>query len=157
MIYKKIWKYILTKDDSIACNSVYFYRPKAVKDFSNVSKGNIGGFIDGYHNLSQKGNCWIYHTASVYGEAYISEDAKILDKARIYGDSVVYGNTVVGGDAMIYGKSKINTGMIYNAEVFDSKIFGNSYIGKVRVIKSILVTDNYIMNYDVINKQIIEE
>lgn len=157
MIYKKIWKYILTKDDSIACNSVYFYRPKAVRDFSNVSKGDIGGFIDGYHNLSHKGNCWIYNTASVYGEACISEDAKILDKAKIYGDSVVYGDTVVGGNALIYGKSKINTGMIYNAEVSDSKIFGNSYVGDIKVKKSILVTDNYIINNDVINKQIIEK
>ena len=39
------------------------YRIKAVKDFSNVKKGDIGGYIEGEKNLSHDGNCWIYDNA----------------------------------------------------------------------------------------------
>ena len=62
MIYKKSWKYILIRNDfSVDFCLIYnLYRIKALRDFSNVSKGEIGGFVRIYHNLSHKGKCWIY-------------------------------------------------------------------------------------------------
>jgi hypothetical protein len=62
MIYKKSWKYILVKDNSILCMMKYpnLYRPKALKDFKDVKKGDLGGFIMNYYNLRQEGDSWIY-------------------------------------------------------------------------------------------------
>ena len=102
MIYKKSWKYILIKDS----NHIY-YRLKAVKDFSNVSKGSLGGYLDGYHNLSQKGNCWIYDNSWVYGNAQVSENAKIYENSQVFGNAQVYDNAVVSRQSMIYGCAKI--------------------------------------------------
>ena len=88
MVYKKSWKYILIKDDILKnC-----YRPKAVKDFSNVSKGEIGGIVAGYHNLSHKGKCWVYDDANVSGNARISENAKVCSGARVFEGTIICGN-----------------------------------------------------------------
>lgn len=70
MIYKKSWKYILIKDKIYIYK---YYRLKAVKNFSNVKKGKPGGFVKGYHNLSQSGDCWVY------------ESAVVIDGAEIHG------------------------------------------------------------------------
>ena len=42
------------------------YRVKALKDFSNVKKGDIGGYVECESNLSHNGKCWIYDNAVVY-------------------------------------------------------------------------------------------
>ena len=74
MIYKKSWKYILIEGNCL-------YRIKSLKDFKDVRKGDIGGFIQGYHNLSQSGNCWIYNNAQVF------------NRARVFGNAIVTDNT----------------------------------------------------------------
>ena len=102
MIYKKTWKYILIKDSNLI-----YYKLKAVKDFSNVFKGNLGGYLDGYHNLSQKGDCWIYGNAWVYGNAQVSENAKIYGNSQVYGKAQVYGNAIISGQSMVYGHARI--------------------------------------------------
>ena len=131
MIYKKTWKYILIKEyDSI------YYRPKALKDFSDVSKGNIGGYIDGgYHNLSQTGNCWIYNFAiisnyaQIYDNARISDDAVVRGNARVYGDATVYGYAIIDGDAQIFENAQVSG---------DAVIAGNT-----KVSGNIVVSDYY--------------
>ena len=67
MIYKKSWKYILVKEDSFKSNTLNYYRLKAVKDFSDVKKGELGGYVQGYHSLSQSGNSWIYQFMTIMG------------------------------------------------------------------------------------------
>ena len=39
------------------------YRIIALKNFSDVRKGELGGWVSGIDNLSQEGNCWIYDEA----------------------------------------------------------------------------------------------
>lgn len=54
------------------------YRIKALKSFSNVTKGDLGGYVQSDKNLSQIGNCWIYGNAKVFGKAVISGNARIF-------------------------------------------------------------------------------
>ena len=84
MIYKKSWKYILIKDNSYLCSNDGYYRPKALKNFLNISKNDIGGFVMNYHNISQKGDCWVYknahvsRNARVTGNITIGKDRKVI-------------------------------------------------------------------------------
>ena len=91
MIYKKSWKYILKR----AYGS--YYRPIAIKNFKDVKKGDIGGYVQHYHNLSQIGNCWIYGGATVYGNARVIEDAVVKDGAQIFDSAQISGNAKVTG------------------------------------------------------------
>ena len=124
MIYKKSWKYILVKNN-------YFYRIKALKNFSNVRKGNLGGYVSSYHNLSQSGNCWIYDYAKVTGDAIVFDNARILEYARVYEAAKVYGNAQVSKTANVCGCAQVygNAQIINDARVFGyNQVFGNNII-----------------------------
>ena len=102
MIYKKSWKYILKH----AFGS--YYRPIAIKDFKDVKKGDLGGYIQHYHNLSQTENCWIYGGATVYGNARVIEDAIVKDNAQVFGNARVTEDAVVKDNAEVFGNAKIS-------------------------------------------------
>ena len=67
------------------------YQIKALKDFSSVKAGDLGGYIEKESNLSQNGNCWAFDNAKVYDEAKIYGDAKVCGNAEVWGNAEVYG------------------------------------------------------------------
>lgn len=71
-------KYRLT-DESIELNGKTFYRIQALKDFSNIKKGSLGGFVESERNLSQEDNCWIYGDAIISGDNEIVGDTMVFD------------------------------------------------------------------------------
>ncbi len=99
-------KYKLT-DECITIGNKKLYRIEALKDFSNVKKGDKGGFIESEDNLSQIGDCWIYDDAEVYGNARVFENAKVYNDANIHGNAVVCGNAKVYGNAAVYSNAEI--------------------------------------------------
>ena len=68
------------------------FRIRAVKDFSNVKKGDLGGLVEDGLILSHKGDCWIYDNAKVYGMCRISENATIKDNAQVSGHAKISEN-----------------------------------------------------------------
>ena len=96
-----------------------FYRVKALRDFNDVKKGDIGGYVEGEKNLSQLGDCWIYDNAKVYDNAEVCDNAQVCGKAKVYGNAYVCGNAkvcckarvednaVVWNNAQIYGYAKV--------------------------------------------------
>ena len=106
-------KYELTKNTKKLYDRT-LYQIKALRSFSNVLKGDLGGWIEKEANLSQDGDAWVYGDAQVYG------NADIFGNARVFGNAWVYGDAWVSGDAWVYGKIKISAGnffgMRYNKE-----------------------------------------
>jgi hypothetical protein len=94
-------KYELT-DESIEYRRHKLYRIKALRDFFNVKKGDLGGFIEGELNLSHDRDCWLYGNAKAF------ENARVYGNARVCGNAVVCGDARVFGNARIYGKSRIS-------------------------------------------------
>ena len=123
-------KYKLT-DEIIDFKGCKLHRIEALKDFSNVKKGDRGGFVESEDNLSQDGDCWIHDDARVHSNAKICDNAiiygcaKVCDNAIIYGDARVFGNVQVCDNARVFDNAKIlgNT-IVYNK----AKIFGNARI-----------------------------
>ena len=72
-------------DDTITVGSRILHRIKALKSFSDVEEGDLGGYVEKEDNLNQSGNAWVYGNARVYGNAWVSGDA------RVYGDAWVSG------------------------------------------------------------------
>lgn len=119
MSQEKNNKYILLTEEKLIHKGHILYRIQALKNFSNVKAGENGGWVEGYHNLSQDGNCWIYDDAVVYDKAYVYEDACVFGSANVFGKSRIYGYAQVFEYTMIYD----------NAEVFDNaQIFGHSQV-----------------------------
>ena len=122
-------KYELIKDPIIN-----LYRIRALKDFSDIKAGTLGGYVENEDNLSHDGNAWIYGNAIVYGDVKVYGNSRVYDDAKIYGNTWIYGNARVYGDAKVYGNSRV-----YD----DAKIYGNARVcSDARVCGDAKVYDN---------------
>ena len=93
-------KYELT-DDTITIDGIILHQIKALRSFGNVTKGDLGGWVEKEDNLSQMGDAWIYIIAKVYGNALICNNAWIGGNAKVHGNAVVCDNAMVEGNAEI--------------------------------------------------------
>lgn len=108
-------KYELIKDDFIIYGrrEKTLYRIRALKDFDDVKKGDVGGYIESEKNLSHEGKCWIYDK-----DAKVYEDASILGNAKIHGICLIKGHSKITDDAKINGVYMTDYAVVHmNAEV----------------------------------------
>ena len=139
-------KYELLKDDTISINGHTLYRIRALRDFNNVSKGDLGGYIEKEYNLSHKDNCWVFDNARVYDNAQVCENARIYENAFISGRAVIHGNAKVFEQAGIFDKVNIsdNVRVYGNAEIYDFVIISDS--AKIYGINTKVIGDAHISN-----------
>jgi hypothetical protein len=124
-------KYILTNETIEYCGH-RLYRIKAIKSFSGIRKGSLGGWVESEDNLSQEGDCWIFDDAKVFRKAKVSGNAKINDSACIYGNAVISGYVVISGNAKVYG----NVCIYGNVSISEyAKIFGSISINGYACIR----------------------
>ena len=108
-------KYELLKDPIIN-----LYRIRALKDFSDIKAGTLGGYVENEDNLSHDGNAWIYGNAKVCGDAKVYGNSRVYDDAKIYGNACAYGNAWVYGNACVYGDT-----CVYDYAC----VYGNACVG----------------------------
>ncbi len=108
-------KYEILNDGGLEINTEWgpLKRIRALRNFANVRKGDLGGGVAGHHNLSHDGNCWIYDNSTVSGCAKISGNARVELGASIFDnttvtDESVLGGIAVGGNVVISGRTKID-------------------------------------------------
>ena len=102
----KKYEILMDKENTIEWEARVLHRIRALKDFGNVKKGDLGGFVENENNLSHVGNCWIYN------------NAKAMDDSRVNDDSVMYGNSIMYNDSVICEGSA----MCDNSKLYDNSI-----------------------------------
>lgn len=98
----------------------HIYRIQALRDFSDVKKGDLGGFVESEDNLSQDGNCWIYDNAQAVEKSMVVGDACLRDCAKMYDSSILRGKAQLRGCAQMYHYSCLSD----NAVAIDADIAG---------------------------------
>ncbi len=117
-------KYELT-DNVINHNGRILHRIRALRYFSDVKAGDLGGYIQTEDNLSHEGDAWVYNDAKVYDYAQVNNNARIFYMAEVCGNAEVYNNAVVSGYAKISGCAVVYD----NAEVCNSaKVYDNARV-----------------------------
>ena len=96
-------KFSLTRTTKVEFG-ITFHQIKAEETKNEVSKGDLGGWIDKKENLDMDGNAWV------------SGDARVSGNAR------VYGNAWVSGDARVYGELKISLGYFFGMRFYNEEI-----------------------------------
>ncbi len=117
-------KYTMT-EETIIIQGHKLFRIKRLSD------GKLGGFIEYYSNLSQKGNCWVGDNAKVYGKnTLILDNAQVYDEAlicgfsRVFDNAQVFGNAIVENYGMVYGNA-----LVYGeAQIYDASVNGNARV-----------------------------
>ena len=101
------------------------YRIRALKDFSDVKVGDLGGWVQSEDNLSQKGECWIYDEAKCMDNARMYDNSKMFDNTEMFDDSAMYEYSVMNGYSIIFGNSE----MYGDSEMHDhSRMYGDSIL-----------------------------
>ena len=104
------------------------YRIKALKDFYNVTIGDLGGFVESEENWSQEGECWLDGNSCAYNNAKVSGNAKLYDMTIVSGNSKIYDTAIledrcyVSGNAEVYEEANLKGDI---SVVDDAKIHGN--------------------------------
>lgn len=143
-------KYELLFDNVGFIGSTKVYRIRALKDFADVKKGDLGGYVSGYNNLTHQGTSWVYGpqedqvapnaTAYVIGSSVVMEHAVVFDTASVSGESILAGHCRIGGDCTVHscfidGKAQI----LEDALLQRSEIRANSVVrGSGEVLQSTL-------------------
>lgn len=81
-------KYKLT-EETLEIDGHVLHRIIALRDFGEVKKGYLGGFIEKESNLAHNGNCWIYN------DAVVSDFARVCGETEVYGEARVCNNAVI--------------------------------------------------------------
>jgi len=126
-------------------------RIRALKDFGNVNKGDLGGFIEKEENLSHEGICWIYKNAKAYDNVLITHNARIYDRAHIYNNAKIGGNAIVCNTALVTGNALVSG----NAQIWgDAIITDNSVIrGNAKIYNNAIICGNAKVDGDAIIKE----
>ena len=143
---------------TIEFNGVTLHRIKALKDFSDVKAGDLGGWVEKEDNLSQSGDAWIGGDAKVYGNAKVYGRAMVFGKAKVHDNAVVCDDAWVYDYAQVYGRARVfGKAVVYgNAEVYDhadvydhamafgiAEICGNAFVrGYAEIYGDVVVKNN---------------
>lgn len=96
------------------------YRIQALRDFSDVKKGDLGGFVESEANLSQMGDCWIYDMAQAVDKSRVEGDACLRDCSKMYGSSLLKDKAQLQGCARMFQYACLED----NAVAIDADILG---------------------------------
>ena len=100
------------------------YRIIALRDFSNVEKGEKGGLVQFEDNLSHEGDCWVSDNAVISGNARVEDGVRVSDNAWISGNARVEDGVRVSGEAVLAGNALATKKVI---------TFGNAFCYKITV------------------------
>lgn len=157
-------KYELTNDVIEYKYTHKLYRIRALRNFGDVKKGDLGGYISKEKNLSHEGDCWVYdnakvcENAEVYGNAQIRNNAKVINSAKVYDYAKVYDNAVISYKARVLNHAKVydSATLIENTVVKDSaEIHNDSLISNSTIMGESTVYDSDIMMSTITNNSII--
>jgi len=112
-------KFELTKE-SKEFHGRTLYRIRALKDFSNIKKGDLGGWVEKEENLSQKGNCWIYDEAKIFDNACALNSACVLNNVCVLNNACVRDNVYVFDSVCICDSVCISGNGCFSGSLFFS-------------------------------------
>ena len=135
-------KYELLKDDTKEVSGHTLYRIKALRDFGDVTKGDLGGYIESEDNLSHNGDAWVFDDARVWGNAEVCGSAVIKSTE----DYIVFKNNWSSGRYFTYTKSNkmwkvgcfYGTGQELIEKAYaDSELSGKCYEAYVKLVEQL--------------------
>ena len=105
----------------------------------HIKAGDLGGLLEGYHNLSQEDNCCVCGNAIVRGDAIVGGDAIVCCYARVGDNAVVGGNAIVCDSATVRDNAHVSGRSVVrgSARVRGSaSVSGNAWVCNSVIIES---------------------
>lgn len=139
------------------------YRIRALKDFSDVKKGQYGGYVESEENLSQTGNCWIYDDSivglggRVIDNAIVKDASKVIGGSEISDDAIVEKCSLIDGSSVVSGQSRVIDSLVTNASYViyksvvnrDSMVYQGSTICDAIIGPEAYVKNGAVIRFDI--------
>ena len=77
-----------------------------------VIKGDLGGYVQGEHNLSQEGTCWIFDDAIACESSFVDQQATVSGTAVIRGSALVSGRAMIRQNAVVDDHAIVMDGFV---------------------------------------------
>jgi len=77
-------KYELT-EETITYAGRTLHRIRALRDFGDVQRGDLGGWVESDGNLSHERLCWVSGDGQVFGNGRVSGNGWVSDNGRVSG------------------------------------------------------------------------
>ena len=133
-------KFELTDEFIEHPSGIKLYRIRALRNFRNVNKGDLGGYLETESNLAHQGDCWVAGQAQVFGNAQVSGNAQVFGNAQVSGKAQVFGDARVSGKAQVFGDACITENALVLGEAC---VMGNAYVtSNAKVYGNARVYDN---------------
>lgn len=145
-------KYELTDDARQLDRVKTVYRIRALRDFGEIKKGQLGGYIETESNLSHAGTAWVHDNAMVCDSARVIENAQVKDRAfvgqeailskrvivehdaRVFGHAILSDSAVVSGNARVSGRAIIKG----RAHISDfASVEGKAFVSKFSIVSGL--------------------
>lgn len=126
------------------------YRIRALKDFSDVKKGDLGGYVESEYNLSQTGNCWIYDDsivglgARIIDNAIVKECSSVIKHSEISDSAIIEKGSRIDESSMVCDQSRVIKSIVTNRSsvIYNSTIHEKSLIEQSSCICGAVVGPN---------------
>lgn len=150
-------KYKLTSE-CVNFDGKYLHRIRALRDFGNVKKGELGGYVESEKNLTHEGTAWVSGYAKVIGDssitgcAVVTDQAIIRDHARVISYALVWDNADIGENVVVSGHTQVHgsSRLRGHARINDyAEINGNAFIGNFAKVEheAVVGGDSMVLNY----------
>lgn len=125
-------------------SELHIYQLKALKDFSDVKKDDLGGYVGSPDVLSHNGDCWIYPDSCVGKGCGVMGNSKISNGVTLLGDVLVDDSTING--RIVVSGCNIH---IKDTNILNSKTNQELYISGSKLIFYDCIIGTSISSYDV--------
>lgn len=118
---------------------------EALRDFSDIKAGTLGGWIEEESNLSHDGDCWIYdHNSAVFAGAAISGNARVTQPCTISHGASLTGECWADRADISHGAAIYDRAMIQMSQVRgECRIFGDARVmHQSQVIAAVGLTED---------------
>lgn len=100
-----------------------------------IRAGQCGGLVDGSHNVSQSGSCWVTEDACVMGDSTVRDDAlvtgdsiitggaRVIQNATVEDDCQVSCRAIIRGNARISGAVAVSDGVVIGRDMSEGVYF----------------------------------
>ena len=86
----------------------------ALRAFSDVATGDVGGYVESERNLAHTGDAWVFGNARVSGNAQVSGNARVSGNAQVSEDARV--------SVVCTAIPKVITGLWYTLTITDEHL-----------------------------------
>lgn len=118
---------------------ITLHRIKALMDFRDIKKGQLGGFVQHIENIQDL--AWVGDDAKLYGKAIIQGFSQLSGQAELFDNAQLHGEVDVNGNCKIFGQAHIDGSFIIRDQVtIKDKV---SIRGLGRIVGNVTILEDF--------------